>query len=308
MGIHSGLFDLWVPVLIFSPFIVDATVTLFRRLLRRERIWQAHREHYYQRLVLSGWTHRRTVLAECSLMIACGASAVVYTHSSEAGRLALLVAWILIYAGLELGVRMVERQGRTAGVEWALGKVREMRMAFLKPRPRVSGSEQDFVNMTTGNSDQRIGSQLWWKRLLTKGLQFALDLAILIVAFLLAYLLRLEFEVPEQWFPYISRQLAYVMLLQFAALNLAGAHSFIWRYVGMAEMKAFLSAAWWSFLLIVILRLGLPKQFHQWRVPLSVIVMDTILAFGGLIMLRLLRRALYERYEKQQKRSYRQRA
>ena len=52
IGIQQGLFDLWVPVLIFSPFIVDATVTLFRRLFRGKKIWQAHREHYYQRLVL----------------------------------------------------------------------------------------------------------------------------------------------------------------------------------------------------------------------------------------------------------------
>ena len=48
-GISQGLFDIWVPVLIFSPFIVDATVTLFRRLLRGEPVWKAHREHYYQR-------------------------------------------------------------------------------------------------------------------------------------------------------------------------------------------------------------------------------------------------------------------
>ena len=58
MGVHDGVFDIWVPLLIFSPFIVDATVTLFRRLLRGERVWHAHREHYYQRLVLAGhWKH-----------------------------------------------------------------------------------------------------------------------------------------------------------------------------------------------------------------------------------------------------------
>ena len=60
-GIQERLFDFWVPVLIFSPFIVDATVTLFRRLLQGEKVWQAHRKHYYQRLVLGGWGHRKTV-------------------------------------------------------------------------------------------------------------------------------------------------------------------------------------------------------------------------------------------------------
>lgn len=112
-GMHQGLFDFWVPVLIFSPFIVDATVTLFRRLFRGEKIWQAHREHYYQRLVLAGWSHRKTVLAEYCLMIFCGLSAVRYIRAGESARLAILVTWVLIYIALMLGVRYVERQGKS---------------------------------------------------------------------------------------------------------------------------------------------------------------------------------------------------
>lgn len=66
----------WFPLVLFSPFIVDASVTLARRLLRRERVWEAHRDHYYQRLVLMGWGHRKTALAEYALMLACGAFAL----------------------------------------------------------------------------------------------------------------------------------------------------------------------------------------------------------------------------------------
>ena len=36
-GIDSGVFRWWAPILIFSPFIVDATLTLLRRLLYREK-------------------------------------------------------------------------------------------------------------------------------------------------------------------------------------------------------------------------------------------------------------------------------
>ncbi len=67
----------WFPVVVFSPFIADASVTLARRLLRRERVWEAHRDHYYQRLVLMGWGHRKTALAEYGLMLACGALALI---------------------------------------------------------------------------------------------------------------------------------------------------------------------------------------------------------------------------------------
>jgi UDP-N-acetylmuramyl pentapeptide phosphotransferase/UDP-N-acetylglucosamine-1-phosphate transferase len=113
LGIKRGLFDFWVPVLIFSPFIVDATTTLFRRLLRGEKIWRAHRQHYYQRLVLLGWSHRKTVRVEYCLMLCCGLSAVLYNRAGANERLALLVAWLLIYASLACGVRFAERAGRT---------------------------------------------------------------------------------------------------------------------------------------------------------------------------------------------------
>ena len=66
----------WFPLMVFSPFIVDASVTLVRRLWQRQRVWQAHREHYYQRLVQLGWGHTRTALAEYALMALCGAAGV----------------------------------------------------------------------------------------------------------------------------------------------------------------------------------------------------------------------------------------
>ncbi|PMS15854.1 glycosyl transferase [Trinickia dabaoshanensis] len=61
-GWLSGGWPVWFPVMAFSPFVVDASVTLARRLARGEKFWQAHREHYYQRMVRSGLGHRRTAL------------------------------------------------------------------------------------------------------------------------------------------------------------------------------------------------------------------------------------------------------
>lgn len=115
LGIRDHLFDLWVPTMIFSPFIVDATTTLFRRAIRGEKVWQAHREHFYQRLVLSGWSHRRTVLAEYAVMAACGLLAVSYHYADGLWRPGLLVLWVALFLGLALGVRGVEQRKRTAG-------------------------------------------------------------------------------------------------------------------------------------------------------------------------------------------------
>jgi len=77
MGWQKGVWPLAFPLLVFSPFIVDASVTLLKRLWRGEKIWQAHREHYYQRLIQMGLGHRRTALLEYGLMLACGLSAMV---------------------------------------------------------------------------------------------------------------------------------------------------------------------------------------------------------------------------------------
>ncbi|MGB4069520.1 MAG: glycosyltransferase family 4 protein [Nitrospira sp.] len=110
LGVRDGIFDLWVPIMIFSPFIADATATLLRRALRRKRIWEAHREHYYQRVVLSGWSHRRTVLAEYGIMILCGGLAVAYHHSTDKGRLIILGAWAGMFVLLAMLVHALERK------------------------------------------------------------------------------------------------------------------------------------------------------------------------------------------------------
>jgi UDP-N-acetylmuramyl pentapeptide phosphotransferase/UDP-N-acetylglucosamine-1-phosphate transferase len=110
-GVRLQLYPAWFPLLVFSPFIVDATVTLLRRALRRERVWQAHREHVYQRLVQAGWGHRRTVLTEYALMAAAGGSGLwALVHP---GRVTLvLVVWSIAYVMLML---LAERRCGPAG-------------------------------------------------------------------------------------------------------------------------------------------------------------------------------------------------
>ncbi|MBU9262821.1 glycosyltransferase family 4 protein [Burkholderia multivorans] len=69
-GWRTHVWPIWFPALVFSPFIADASVTLLRRMLRGERFWQAHREHYYQRMVRSGVGHGRTAVYWYLIMLA----------------------------------------------------------------------------------------------------------------------------------------------------------------------------------------------------------------------------------------------
>lgn len=97
-GVAETWFSIWFPLMVFSVFIVDATVTLVRRAVRGEKVWQAHRTHYYQRLVQAGWGHRKTVLVEYVLMFASGTSALVLLLYSEWWIVSLgLLVWLAIY-------------------------------------------------------------------------------------------------------------------------------------------------------------------------------------------------------------------
>jgi len=106
---RRGAFALWLSLLVFSPFVVDATVTLLRRALNAEAVWLAHRSHFYQRLVRLGWSHRRTTLRAYVLMAACAASALAVQHAPWPLQAATLFAWALIYAILMLVVTRLER-------------------------------------------------------------------------------------------------------------------------------------------------------------------------------------------------------
>lgn len=115
IGWHRGVWPLWFPVLVFSPFVVDATVTLIQRALRREKVWQAHREHSYQKLVRMGWSHRRLALVEYGLMVACAGMAFALMDASavlvSAGLGAVAVAYALIIT--IIGVKWWNFPGRS---------------------------------------------------------------------------------------------------------------------------------------------------------------------------------------------------
>lgn len=167
--------------------------------------------------------------------------------------------------------------------------------------PGLTANRAQFLPAPTGEIGKTGMTKKSIQLRLTRGLQFALDTAMLVLAFILAYLLRFEFVVPEKEIGNAFQQLPYVVLIQLVALALAGVYSFIWRYVGMGEIKAFLYAATWSALVLAVARLTLPDRLGAWKVPLSVVLMGTILAFGGVLGLRLLRRYLYERSQRRQR-------
>lgn len=97
MGWEKGFWPAWFPFLVFSPFIVDATITLARRWVRGEPVWLAHRQHYYQKLVQSGLGQRKIALFAYLLMLASGLSALLGLRLDQGGQYFLLGVWACCY-------------------------------------------------------------------------------------------------------------------------------------------------------------------------------------------------------------------
>lgn len=95
-GWRGAVWPVWFPILVFAPFIADASITLARRLLRGEKFWRAHREHYYQRMVRSGVGHAKTALVWYVLMTAGIILAVYALGSSAIFQACLLISWIVV--------------------------------------------------------------------------------------------------------------------------------------------------------------------------------------------------------------------
>jgi Fuc2NAc and GlcNAc transferase len=91
----------FVAFLPLYPLFLDAATTLARRVLRGERIWQAHRSHLYQRLANGQWGHLRVTL----LYAAAAAVGMFVAAVSETVMGPVLVA-LYVLGGLAAGVAL----------------------------------------------------------------------------------------------------------------------------------------------------------------------------------------------------------
>ena len=72
-------------------YLADTTVTLLRRLARREPFWAAHRSHFYQRATDNGFTVWRVVSEVFILNLVLAALAIASTKAQSAAIEAVLV-------------------------------------------------------------------------------------------------------------------------------------------------------------------------------------------------------------------------
>ena len=97
-------------ILLFAVFIGDTAYTLVRRALRGAPVWQAHKEHLYQRAVQSGLSHASVTgkILLISVIIAIPASL-------EMGRVDPRALWPVVCAFVlwAVMIRVRQRENRT---------------------------------------------------------------------------------------------------------------------------------------------------------------------------------------------------
>jgi len=98
----AGAGHLTAALLLPLYYLADATLTLLRRLSNGERVWQAHRTHYYQRATDRGFSVTQIVARVFAVNLGLGALAVATVIAdriaADIGALlcgAALVGWLL---------------------------------------------------------------------------------------------------------------------------------------------------------------------------------------------------------------------
>jgi len=102
----------YLPAVIILPlyYLVDATLTLLRRLQRGEKIWRAHREHYYQKAVQNGRSHAQVSTAVALTNIGLVVLAVLTTMANPGS----LLPWIAVLGALFLVILLLVWMKRTS--------------------------------------------------------------------------------------------------------------------------------------------------------------------------------------------------
>jgi UDP-N-acetylmuramyl pentapeptide phosphotransferase/UDP-N-acetylglucosamine-1-phosphate transferase len=99
----AGRDNLAAAILLPLYYLADATITLLRRLIRREPVWQAHRTHFYQRATDGGFSVKeivvRVFVVNLALAVLALITAIEPDPRVDLATVALggaLVAWLLL--------------------------------------------------------------------------------------------------------------------------------------------------------------------------------------------------------------------
>lgn len=133
-------------------------------------------------------------------------------------------------------------------------------------------------------------------KLLVKFVQIVLDISVLSLAFVFAYLLRFDFVLTGELQNKAFLQMLFVVPLQLLILRICKVHKFIWRYVSVPEMNRIIVALSLACVPLLVLRFGFYSLHDIYAIPLSIIILDFFLAVIWILGIRLIRREIYNSF------------
>lgn len=240
---------LGVPTLLLLIPILDTGFVAFTRVLRGQSPMRGGSDHTSHRLIAFGLSERQAVLILYSIAIFLGVVAISIETIGYWLSLVfvpiLVIALSLIIAYLA-GMRVVTDGGASSNV----------------------GFITRFVYSMT------------YKRRI---LEILLDIAIIAVAYYLAYLIVYGIPLERGSFELYLQSLLVVVVIPIAVFILFGVYRGVWRYVGFADFLRYFGAVVVSFILIII---AIPLIFVDENYDIVLFVLYALLLFIGLIATR----------------------
>jgi FlaA1/EpsC-like NDP-sugar epimerase/UDP-N-acetylmuramyl pentapeptide phosphotransferase/UDP-N-acetylglucosamine-1-phosphate transferase len=210
-GGDSGFTPL-IGLLLVWPFVFDASLTFFRRLLLKENVFKPHKSHLYQRLVSAGYEHQSVTLIYSSLALAGVLLARVWSPQSLNEPASWGVALPFLCFGLWQFTRDKDRPRGVAGQPM-------MRTRLLRYR---------------------------------KPIIIASQAALICLTYLASFLLRLDFKLEQPYLGVFLKTLPLILLIKVVVFYYFRLFSGWWRYVGVSDLLDIIKAALVSALLIYL--------------------------------------------------------
>lgn len=135
----------------------------------------------------------------------------------------------------------------------------------------------------------------WVELLWIKRYQVCLDTIVMCLGFSLALFLSYGFKIPDNVLDRCRYQLPCVILAQLIIVQVLGVHKLLWRYVSLADVSLFVKAALWSIVPIAIICVSGKTRPGEWPIQSSIVFLNALFSFAGLLSVRVLWRLLCER-------------
>ena len=125
-------------VLLHANFVLDTGITLVRRVLRGERWHEAHREHFYQRLVRSGKSHAFVTGWEMALQCVVLGMMVLYLYVGTFWRVALIAGVVIMWLVFFVYCERLFRRSLASSAGITSVELQQRALAYTVNPPRLN--------------------------------------------------------------------------------------------------------------------------------------------------------------------------